>query len=40
MDELLLAQEKMESSGMLQALFNVAVKPSNDLDSVEWYLTA
>lgn len=33
-------KEKMESSGMLQALFDPAVKPSDDLDSVGGYFIA
>lgn len=34
MDELLLVQEKTGSTELLQALFNLAVKPSDDLDSM------
>lgn len=37
MDELLLIQEQMERSRMLQSVFNLAV---DDLDSMEWNITA
>lgn len=35
MDELLLVQEKMESNGMLQALFNLTAK-QDDLILMSW----